>query len=110
MSETDALHAEVVALVDELRDKALAARVPYSAMPWRTAWGAESGDRLDEFPHIAAWSPAAVLLLVGDNGMLRRQARRSGDDLASIQAWVRADANQSLRDLRDTLRAMRDAT
>lgn len=81
------LYDEVITLLDDLRDDAS------DLAPWVNG---------------RAWR--MQLLLVGDDGLLRRLARRAGDDLASIQAWVKADANQTLLDLRDTLRAMRDAT
>ncbi len=101
------LHAEVVALLDGLRDKTLAAQERW----WQLCEG-DVGHVVGVQQHIAAWSPAAVLLLVGDQGLLRRQAaafhRRTGDGLLSLVG--QCDGETDLIALQDTLRAMRDAT
>ncbi len=94
----EVLHVEVMALLDELRDRALAA-VP----PPTEGWWDFIAEPWDD--HIRAWHPKAVLLLVGDEGLLRRQARwfRHGTHLPG-------HPRRALADLRDTLRAMRDVT
>ncbi len=124
MSDVDAVQAEVVALLNELRDKALSATPDARWQRYEHGGGRLDTRHRRDHPeivldayglgnreHYAAWSPAAVLLLVGDDGLLRRRAQDWGTFLARRENTNLTLLAQSyLTDLRDTLRAMRVAS
>ncbi len=104
--ESDEVHAEVVALLDELRDRADGAQRDSD----RYGWPALGTGRAHMQRHFSAWAPGKVLLLVGDDGLLRCEADElAAEALTNAPQSVgrREDAVLRLQRLRDLLHVMR---